>query len=87
MYEQERRSPSIEILCALSREFNVTIDYLITESYDVNLDHRISVSNKHLTEEMPKLWNLSREDMLILMIAQMQQICTGLSYDCKSIFL
>ena len=30
MYEQGRRLPAIPMLTALSREFNVTIDYLVT---------------------------------------------------------
>lgn len=30
MYEQGRREPSCDILIALSHEFNVTIDYLLT---------------------------------------------------------
>jgi transcriptional regulator with XRE-family HTH domain len=34
MYEQGRREPSYDILIALSREFDVTIDYLITGEPD-----------------------------------------------------
>lgn len=30
MYEQGRRSPSIDILTQLSKEFNISLDYLLT---------------------------------------------------------
>ena len=41
MYEQGRREPSIEILVALSEEFGVSIDYLITGHLYSTTDHQI----------------------------------------------
>lgn len=74
MYEQGRREPSIEILIALSREFNVTIDYLVTGSYSVNLDHQCSTMRKYIIRELlPERRKLSREDLLTLLIAEMLQ--------------
>ena len=32
MYEQDRRTPSIEILIQMAKQFNVSLDYLITGS-------------------------------------------------------
>ena len=40
MYEQGRREPSIEVLIALSEEFNVTIDVLV-KSNDVSAEAEI----------------------------------------------
>ncbi len=81
MYEQGRREPSVETLIALSREFKVTIDYLVTGSYSMNPDHKISVSHKHITESLPEIIKLSREDLLVLLIAEM--LGKELEHTCK----
>ena len=74
MYEQGRREPSIETLVALSREFDVTIDYLVTGSYSVNPDHQSSVTHKYnIRESLPEKRKLSHEDLLTLLIVEMLQ--------------
>lgn len=70
MYEQGRREPSIETLIELSREFNVTIDYLVTGSYGVKINHKIVVEQKHLTEALSEIRNLSYDDLLILLATE-----------------
>lgn len=65
MYEQGRREPSIDILVALSKEFNVTIDYLVDGSYGANLDHRISISHEHITEVLLEIRNVRARTCLL----------------------
>ena len=36
MYEQGRREPPIDILVAMAKEFDVSIDYLITGTYRIS---------------------------------------------------
>ena len=48
MYEQGRRTPSIKILIQMAKQFNVSLDYLITGSeygYSVGVGARTSVDN------------------------------------------
>lgn len=73
MYEQERREPSVDTLVALSKEFDVTMDYLVVGSNGVNLDQKICISHKQLVEALPELRSLSREDLLVMLIAEMLQ--------------
>ena len=73
MYEQGRREPSVDTLVALSKEFDVTMDYLVVGSNGVNLNHRICISHKQLMEALPELRNLSREDLLVMLLAEMLQ--------------
>lgn len=70
MYEQGRREPSIDILVALSKEFDVTIDYLVAGSYGVNPDHKINIAQKHSTEALSEIRNLSYDDLLILLATE-----------------
>lgn len=70
MYEQGRREPSIDILVALSKEFDVTIDYLVAGSYGANPDHKINIAQKHFTEALPEIRNLSYDDLLILLATE-----------------
>ena len=73
MYEQGRREPSVGTLVTLSKEFDVTMDYLVVGSNGVNLDRRICISHKQLMEALPELRNLSREDLLVMLLAEMLQ--------------
>lgn len=45
MYEQGRREPSIRILIALSKEFNVTVDYLITGNFCLAMPPKLSCND------------------------------------------
>ena len=71
MYEQGRREPSIEILVALSKEFGVSIDYLITGHLYSTTDHQIRLQAENILEMLSSLNHLSREDLLILLISKM----------------
>lgn len=64
MYEQGRREPSIETLVALSKEFNVTIDYLVSENYGVNFDQESIARQKCFTKAMPGIRNISHDELL-----------------------
>ena len=70
MYEQGRREPSIETLIALSREFNVTIAYLVAGSNGVNLDYKIMVEQKYFTESLAERKSLSDDELLILLATE-----------------
>ena len=70
MYEQGRREPSIDNLVSLSREFGVTIDYLVTGCFCTITDPRISVQSEHILEVLSELNNLSREDLLVLLLTK-----------------
>ena len=67
MYEQGRREPPIDILIAMAQEFDVTIDYLITGTYRTSM-----VTESSLGQEAFSMFkNLSREELIVLLIAQM----------------
>ena len=68
IYEQGRREPSIEVLIALSQTFGVTIDYLITDNHRYS---QISAPEKTTPEALAALQNLSREEMIVLLAAQL----------------
>ena len=71
MYEQGRREPSISILLALSSEFGVTIDYLITGHICPIKDSKIIRQAEQVLEAVSGICSLSREDLLILLLAKM----------------
>ena len=57
MYEQGRREPSCDILIALSQEFDVTIDYLLTGEPD---RRTLNPLTKSLTKDDILIFWLSR---------------------------
>ena len=70
MYEQGRREPSVDTLVALAKEFGVTVDYLVTGSLCAISDPRISTQSQHILEALSELNNLSREDLLVLLLTK-----------------
>ena len=73
MYEQGRREPSISMLLALSKEFGVTIDYLVTGHICPITDSRIGKQAEEILETISGLNKLSREDLLFLLLIQMMR--------------
>ena len=71
MYEQGRREPSISMLLALSKEFGVTIDYLVTGHICSITDSQIGKQAEGILETISGLNNLSREDLLVLLLTKM----------------
>ena len=71
MYEQGRREPSIDVLVAMSEEFGVTIDYLITGKVCTLTDPRLSEQADHVMDIISVLKDLSREDLMILLVAKL----------------
>lgn len=71
MYEQGRREPPIDILVAMSNEFDVSIDYLITGTYRISVDTETNLVKERNVEAFSTLKNLSREELIVLLAAQM----------------
>jgi transcriptional regulator with XRE-family HTH domain len=71
MYEQGRREPPIDVLIAMSEEFGVTIDYLITGKICTLTDPRLSEQANHVMDTISALQDLSREDLMILLIVKL----------------
>lgn len=71
MYEQGRREPSIGVLIALSEEFGVPIDYLITGNHCTITDSEIRISKEDAPDVFSILKNLSREELIILLVANL----------------
>ena len=71
MYEQGRREPSISMLLALSKEFGVTIDYLVTGHICSITDSQIRKQAEEILETISGLNKLSREDLLVLLLTKM----------------
>lgn len=61
MYEQGRREPSGDLLIALSQQFNVSVDYLLT-------GRKQALSS---APALPGLAPLSREELIVLIAAQL----------------
>lgn len=71
MYEQGRREPPIDILVAMSKEFDVSIDYLITGTYRISVGTETNLVKDRNVEAFSTLKNLSREELIVLLAAQM----------------
>jgi transcriptional regulator with XRE-family HTH domain len=71
MYEQGRREPPIDILVAMSNEFDVSIDYLITGTYRISAGTETNFVKDRNVEAFSTLKNLSREELIVLLAAQM----------------
>ena len=71
MYEQGRREPSIEVLVALSEEFDVTIDYLVTGTHRTSTITEVNLSKENGMEFFSMFKNLSREELIVLLAAQL----------------
>ena len=71
MYEQGRREPSIDTLVALSQEFGVTIDYLITGDLRTITNSEVSCPAEYTVETFTMLKNLSREELIVLLAANL----------------
>lgn len=71
MYEQGRREPPIDVLIAMSEEFGVTIDYLITGKICTLTDPRLSEQANHVMDTISALQDLLREDLMILLIVKL----------------
>lgn len=71
MYEQGRREPSISILLALAEEFDVSLDYLVTGHICPITDTKIIRQAEQVLETVSEVCSLSREDLLILLMATM----------------
>ena len=71
MYEQGRREPPIDILVAMSKEFDVSIDYLITGTYRISVGTETNLVKDRNVEAFSTLKNLSREELIVLLAAQL----------------
>lgn len=71
MYEQGRREPSIDVLVAMSKEFDVTIDYLLTGRMNATNMAEIAIRQEYATEAFHVLKDLSREELIILLATQL----------------
>lgn len=73
MYEQGRREPSIDILIALSNEFGVTLDYLITGNLFTITDQMTSMQLDCISETLSKIEHLSRADAIMLLLTKISK--------------
>ena len=71
MYEQGRREPSIDVLVALSKEFDVTIDYLVTGTHRTSTITEVTLGKELSMEFFSMLKKLSREELIGLLAVQM----------------
>jgi len=71
MYEQARREPPIDILVAMSKEFDVTIDYLITGTDRTPMLSESNLNPACGMEAFSMFKDFSREELIVLLVAQM----------------
>lgn len=72
MYEQGRREPSVSVLIAMSEEFGVTLDYLMTGKVCILSNPRIGEQTGHIRDALVMLNDLSSEERLILLVTILQ---------------
>lgn len=73
MYEQGRREPSIEILIALSKEFRVTVDYLVTGNPCTVSIPEFRKSPEYFLDAFSEIGKLSREELIVLLTINLQK--------------
>lgn len=75
MYEQGRREPSIEMVVLLSEVLGVSIEFLVSGRSICPMDQLAQISRAGKSQEaksmMEALKNLSREELLVLLTAEM----------------
>ena len=71
MYEQGRRVPSLDTLLAMSEEFGVTLDYLVTGKMCPLGDPRLGNQADHILDALAPLRSLSREDLMTMIITML----------------
>lgn len=79
MYEQGRREPAAEVLVALSEQFGVTVDYLLTgkmtqescEQAQQAFDAMLTQAQTHLARR--KDCPLSRQELAVLFAAMLME--------------
>ena len=60
MYEQGRREPPIDILVAMSEEFGVTIDYLVTNRICTLTDPRLITQSEQIIGKRTTMRTLTK---------------------------
>ena len=73
MYEQGRRVPSLETLLAMSAEFGVTLDYLVTGKMCPLGDLRLRNQTGHIRDALAPLKSLSREDLMTMITTMLMK--------------
>ena len=71
MYEQGRRVPSIDILVAMSAEFGVPLDYLVTGKMCPLEDPRLPNQADHILDALAPFKSLSREELMTIIITML----------------
>ena len=70
MYEQGRREPPLDALIAISEEFAVTLDYLITGKIGTSNSPGI---RRHIDDGRDLLKTLPREEQILLLVSLLLQ--------------
>ena len=70
-YENGKRNPDLVTLLILSKYFGRSIDYLITGKICTLTDPRLSEQANHVMDTISALQDLSREDLMILLIVKL----------------
>lgn len=71
MYEQGCRSPSVDTLVAMSKEFGVTLDYLVAGNDCALPISAVDTQEPQAMEAISVLKYLSREELMVLLVAEL----------------